>query len=68
MTGLLAGRTALVTGGTAGIGRGIAEVLALHGARVAVTGVPRKGVLRRAKTDSTCTNSTCGTRKPAFAW
>ena len=37
MTGLLAGRTALVTG--AGIGRGIAEVLALHGARVAVTGV-----------------------------
>lgn len=65
MTGLLAGRTALVTGGTAGIGRGIAEVLALHGARVAVT---RKGVLRRAKTDSTFTNSTCGTRKPASAW
>lgn len=39
MTGLLAGRTALVSGGTAGIGRGIAEVLTFHGARVAVTGV-----------------------------
>ena len=38
-TALLENRTALVTGGTAGIGRGIAEVLAAHGARVAVTGL-----------------------------
>lgn len=36
---LLEGRTALVTGGTLGIGFGIAQTLKAHGAQVAVTGV-----------------------------
>lgn len=39
MSSLLDQRIALVTGGTVGIGRGIAEVLRTHGANVIVTGV-----------------------------
>lgn len=50
MAGLLTGRTALVTGGTLGIGRGIAETLAEHGATVAVTGVTDEEV-RNAQAD-----------------
>lgn len=34
MTGLLAGRTAVVTGGARGIGRAIADLFATHGARI----------------------------------
>lgn len=40
----LEGRTALVTGATTGIGRGIAEVLAAEGVRLAITGRNRDGL------------------------
>lgn len=39
ITGELTGKTALVTGGTTGIGRASAELMYRHGARVAVTGI-----------------------------
>ena len=42
MAELLQGRTALVIGGTKGIGLGIAEVLRNRGANVAVTGVQQR--------------------------
>ena len=37
--GVLAGRTAIVTGSTSGIGLGVARLLARHGARVALNGL-----------------------------
>jgi NAD(P)-dependent dehydrogenase (short-subunit alcohol dehydrogenase family) len=38
---LLAGKVAIVTGGTAGIGRATAELMAAHGAKVTITGRDR---------------------------
>ena len=44
MTGRLAGRAAIVTGASRGLGRAIALALAAEGAAVAVVGPHRAGV------------------------
>lgn len=43
MAGVLAGRTALVTGSTSGIGRGIADALAARGASIVLNGFGNEG-------------------------
>jgi NAD(P)-dependent dehydrogenase (short-subunit alcohol dehydrogenase family) len=56
----LAGRIAVVTGGTAGVGRGIASELAHCGARVFVTG---RSIHEAARDDSMITGIRCDHRR-----
>jgi NAD(P)-dependent dehydrogenase (short-subunit alcohol dehydrogenase family) len=48
MSGKLTGKIAVVTGGSAGIGRGAAKRFAQQGARMFITGRDRAGCQRRA--------------------
>ncbi len=48
---LLSGKTALITGGTGGIGRAIAEKLLSAGAKVVITGTNEKKTERLCKRD-----------------
>jgi NAD(P)-dependent dehydrogenase (short-subunit alcohol dehydrogenase family) len=63
MTSKLAGRVGLVTGGSAGIGLGIAKHLAQEGARVFITG-RRQSELDKAIPQSAAVPRPCGATPP----
>ena len=64
MTGPMAGKTVLVTGGTGGIGRATAAALAALGARVAITG---RDLARTRAAAADITAATGNTAVDAFA-
>jgi len=63
----ISGRTCLVTGGTAGIGRATAEALACGGARVIITGRDRarvQAVAARIQATAVAAGAKCQVRAP----